>query len=143
MTTTEEFEIQDVATVKKLTSTARAKEIDPTWAGRIRPLGIGQGFKTSRPDTETVRQFKARINRSAESVFRSLTWTTLDPKQPEGVEPSKFLAKVQAIDTKGQEEAAAKAAAAETAPTAPTANGTAETPTDTSAETPRAPRPPR
>lgn len=127
MTTAEEFETVDAAEVRKLTTTARAKEIDMTWAGRIRTLGIGQGFKTSRPETETVRQFKRRINAAAEYSFRSLVWTTLDPKQPEGVEPSKFLAKVQAIDTKAQDEAAAKAAqSTESASGEPTDNGSVE-----------------
>ena len=134
---TDEMEVLDASEVRKLTSTARAKEVDPTWVGRIRTLGIGQGFKTTRPDTETVRQFKARLNRSAEAAFRSLDWTTLDPKQPEGVEPTKFLAKIRAIDVKGQEEAAAKEVAG------PSPNGTTEQPLGATPEAPRVPRPPR
>lgn len=139
MTTAEEFETVDAAEVRKLTTTARSKEIDMTWAGRIRTLGIGQGFKTTRPETETVRQFKRRINAAAEHSFRSLTWTTLDPKQPEGVEPSKFLAKVQAIDTKAQNEAAST----ETASTDSSANGTAETSENPPAEETASGRRPR
>jgi hypothetical protein len=147
MTTAEEFETVDAATVKKLTTTARSKEIDMTWAGRIRTLGIGQGFKTTRPETETVRQFKRRINAAAEYSFRSLTWTTLDPKQPEGIEPSKFLAKVQAIDTKAQEEAANKppetSESTESALGSASANGPVETSENPPAEETASVRRPR
>lgn len=130
MTTQDEFEPQSPAEVKKLTTTARKKEIDQTWAGRIQTLGLGQGFKTSRPETETVRQFKARINLAAGSVWRTLDWTTLDPKQPEGVEPSKFLAKVKAIDTKGQSEAQ-NSPSTQTPLNGASDNGTVETPEST------------
>lgn len=132
MTTTEEFETVTPAEVRKLTTTARTKEIDMTWAGRIQTLGLGQGFKTTRPETETVRQFKKRLNIAAGSVFRTLVWTTLDPKQPEGVEPSKFLAKVAAIDTKAQDEAK-NATPTESNGEAPSANGAAESPNGTPA----------
>lgn len=145
MTTTEttpaeEFETMTPAEVRKLTTTARTKEIDSIWAGRIQTLGIGQGFKTSRPETETVRQFKKRINGAAGSVFRTLVWTTLDPKQPEGVEPSKFLAKVSAIDTKAETEAK-NAVASESSQNGTVANETPETPDSTSqTEEPAQPR---
>jgi hypothetical protein len=137
MATAEEFETVDAATVRKMTTTARTKEIDMTWAGRIRTLGIGQGFKTSRPDTETVRQFKQRINRAADYSHRSLDWTTLDPKPTDGSEPVRFLAKVKAIDTRAIE--------AENAQTAASANGTPETSngTDSTAETAQRPARPR
>ena len=121
--------ILDLAEVRKLTTTARSKEIDMTWATRIGNLTLGQAFQTERPDTESVRQFKKRMNAAAGHTFRSLDWTTLDPKQPEGVEPKKFLAKVKAIDTKAQKEAQEKAQ------TEPSANGTTETGEGTSETT--------
>jgi hypothetical protein len=116
MTTEEEFQpILEVGEVRKLTSSARAKETDMVWAERISHLTLGQAFKTTRPDTETVRQFKARLNRAANHSGRTLDWTTLDPiKDPNSVlESSKFLAKIKAIDVEAQ--------------TASTANGTTET----------------
>jgi hypothetical protein len=127
---TDVFEpILDVAEVRRLTTTARTKEIDMTWAERIGKLTLGQAFNTQRPDTESVRQFKKRINAAAGHTFRSLDWTTLDPKQPEGVEPKRFLAKVKAIDIKAQQEASQKAQ------TDGSANGT-ETSGETTSETP-------
>lgn len=108
MAPAEEFEQVSAADVKKMTTTARSKEIDPVWAERIGTLGIGQGFKTQRKDTETVRQFKKRINAAAAASYRTLVWTTLDPKQADGVEPSKFLAKVNAIDTTPRENPASE-----------------------------------
>ena len=116
--------ITDLAEVRKLTTKARTREVDQGWAERIGTLTLGQAFNTVRPETETVRQFKKRLNAAAAASYRSLDWTTQDPKQPEGVEPKRFLARIKAIDANAQKEALAASSANGTAQTG---NGTAET----------------
>lgn len=94
-----EFEPLEIAEVRKLTRTARSKEIDATWRDRIATIGLGKGFKTIRPETETVRQFKKRMNAAAAAAHRTLEWTTMDKNLPEDVEATHFVATVKAIDT--------------------------------------------
>jgi hypothetical protein len=98
--TVDDFEVLEPVDLKKLTSKARSKEVDMKWAERIATLPLGKGFKTTRPDTESVRQFKKRMNAAAAHSKRTLEWTTLDPKKdPNAVEePKQFIAKVKAID---------------------------------------------
>ena len=111
------FEVLEIAEVRKLTRTARSKEVDTVWRDRIATLALGKGFRTQRPETETIRQFKKRMNAAAAAAHRTLEWTTMDKNLPEDVEATNYVATVKAIEVVKEEPA-------ETASGEATDNGT-------------------
>lgn len=105
------FSVQDLATTAQEFQTESQKP-DELWVERLRNIPIGQSFTVNRPEGETVRQFKKRINRAAMVHWKTLEWKTRDTNLPDGVEATHFSAKIKTIDTKKKAEAEAKAALA-------------------------------
>jgi hypothetical protein len=95
--------------MSEITAKDEADKVDHTWADRINTLPVGHGFRARRDDSETVRQFKGRINRSARFVFRELDWFP----QHKNIKPedeTEWVVKVRSLNVKAQAEAVAKAA---------------------------------
>lgn len=111
---------------------------DPVWAERIGKLAVGAGFRMHRPEGETVRQLKKRINRAAGVTFRTLDWRPEQKNLPEGQEPSSFVVKVRSLDLKAKAEAEEKAKAA----TAQNGSGSPQEAQQTTPENPGTPTPP-
>jgi hypothetical protein len=111
--------------------TPPVSEADKVWVDRIGGIDVGKSFKIRRPEMETQRQFKKRINRAAASSFRTLEWKALDTNLPDGVEARNFVAKVKAIDLKAKAEHEARAAASQNGQNAPqTPQEAPETPSE-------------
>ena len=103
------FSIQDAKTTTEEFKTETQKP-DELWVGRIAPIPVGASFTVNRPESETVRQFKKGINRAAMVApnFKTLEWKSKDTNLPDGVEPTHFVAKIKALDTKAKAEFEAK-----------------------------------
>jgi hypothetical protein len=103
------FKVNDVPTTLKEFQTETQKP-DELWVARLTPLAVGQSFTINRPEGESVRQFKKRINRAgmAPPNFKTLEWKSKDTNLPEGVEPTHFVVKIRALDLKAKAEHEAK-----------------------------------
>jgi hypothetical protein len=107
--TTADFETFSKEDMADITAKEEADKVDHTWADRINTLPVGHGFRARRDDSETVRQFKGRINRSARFVYRELEWFP----QHKNIKPedeTEWVVKVRSLNVKAQAEAVAKAA---------------------------------
>ena len=96
--------------LSEITAKAEEDKVDHVWAERINTLPVGHGFRARRDDSETVRQFKGRINRSARFVYRELEWFP-QHKNIKPEEETEWVVKVRSLNVKAQAEAVAKAAA--------------------------------
>jgi hypothetical protein len=103
------FAVQDLQTTVKEFQT-EAQKPDELWVTRLTPIPVGQSFTVNRPEGESVRQFKKRINRAAMAPpnFKTLEWKSRDTNLPEGVEPTHFVVKIRALDLKAKAEHEAK-----------------------------------
>jgi len=96
-----------------ITAKEEADKVDHVWADRISTLPVGHGFRARRDDSETVRQFKGRLNRAARFTFRELEWFP-EHKHIKPEDETSWIVKVRSLNVKAQAEAAAKAAQAVT-----------------------------
>lgn len=106
--TTADFETFDKEAMSEITAKEQADKVDHTWADRINTLPVGHGFRARRDDSETVRQYKRRINDAARFVYRELDWFP----QHKNIKPedeTEWVVKVRSLNVKAQAEAAAKA----------------------------------
>src|SRR5215475_7154208 len=98
-----------------ITAKEEADKVDHVWADRISTLPVGHGFRARRDDSETVRQFKGRLNRAARFTHRELEWFP-DHKNLKTEDETSWVVKVRSFNTKAAaEEEARKKAAAEAA----------------------------
>jgi hypothetical protein len=108
--TTADFETFDKEAMSEITAKEIADKVDHVWADRINTLPVGHGFRARRDDSETVRQFKRRVNDAGRFVYRELDWFP----QHKNIKPedeTEWVVKVRSLNVKAQAEAAAKAAA--------------------------------
>lgn len=94
--------------MSEITAKEIADKVDHIWADRINTLPVGHGFRARRDDSETVRQYKRRINDAARFVFRELDWFP----QHKNIKPedeTEWVVKVRSLNVKAQQEAADKA----------------------------------
>jgi hypothetical protein len=125
--TTADFETFDKEAISEITAKAEVDKVDHTWAARIRSLPVGHGFRARRDDSETVRQFKARLNRSARFVFKELDWFP-EHKNIKPEDETSWVVKIRSHNVKAEADAAAKAQNAQ--------NGTQEGQQTTEGENP-------
>lgn len=102
------FGVQDEKVTREIFATESSKP-DELWVSRLAPIPVGQSFTANRPESETARAFKKRINKAAMVHFKSLEWKARDTNLPEGVEATHWIAKVKAIDLKAKAEAEQRA----------------------------------
>jgi hypothetical protein len=110
MTTADTFETFDKDAMSEITAKEIADKVDHVWADRINTLPVGHGFRARRDDSETVRQFKRRVNDAGRFVYRELDWFP----QHKNIKPedeTEWVVKVRSLNVKAQAEAAAKLAA--------------------------------
>jgi len=100
MVTQEDFTVYDPSEAKALDEFKSASQIpDPLWVDRTRNLPVGAAFTANRPDSESVRAFKRKINRAAMVHFKTLEWKSRDLNLAGDSEPVHFIVKVKAQDT--------------------------------------------
>jgi hypothetical protein len=130
--TTADFETFDKDAMSEITAKEEVDKLDHVWAQRISTLPVGHGFRARRDESESVRQYKRKLNAAAKFSFRELEWF---PEQknikPEDV--TSWVVKVRSLNVKAQQEAAAKAAQQPTSPNGAQASQEAQqTPSDNS-----------
>lgn len=106
--TTADFETFDKEAMSEITAKEIADKVDHVWADRINTLPVGHGFRARRDDSETVRQFKRRVNDAGRFVFRELDWFP----QHKNIKPedeTEWVVKVRSLNVKAQAEAVARA----------------------------------
>lgn len=112
MAESEGFQVYDSsATAKMEEFKTESQKPDPIWTERIGPIPVGASFTVNRPNGETVRAFKKRINRASMVHFKTLEWKSKDTNLPDGIEATHWVAKVKALDLKAKAEAEARIAA--------------------------------
>jgi len=99
MVTQEDFTVYDPSETKNLDEFKSASQIpDALWVDRTRNLPVGSSFTANRPDSESVRAFKRKINRAAMVHFKSLEWKSRDLNLTGDNEPIHFIVKIKAQD---------------------------------------------
>jgi len=92
----------------------KAKEeedkIDREWAEKISTVPLGAGWRMTRPDDESQRNFKRRINAAAFVSFRLLDWIPQETNLPKGQDPKHYVVRVKSFDitAKNAAEAASR-----------------------------------
>jgi hypothetical protein len=110
--TTADFETFDKEAMSEITAKEEIDKLDHVWAERISKLPVGHGFRARRDDSESVRQFKRRLNAAAKYSFRELEWFP-EQKNVKPEDVTSWVVKVRSLNVKAQQEAAAKAAMAQ------------------------------
>ena len=100
----EEFEMISVEQMREIQNKDKEDKIDHEWAQRISTVPVGAGWKMVRPDEESQRNFKRRINAAAAAPpsFRVLDWYPQETNLPPNVEPKTYVVRVKSLDTKGK-----------------------------------------
>jgi len=108
MTTADTFETFDKDAMSEITAKEEIDKLDHVWAQRISTLPVGHGFRARRDDSESVRQYKRRLNAAAKFSYRELEWFP-DQKNVKPEDVTSWIVKVRSLDVKKAAEAAAKA----------------------------------
>jgi hypothetical protein len=109
MTQVDTFEVFDAkATAENPLFKTESQKPDPIWTDRITPLAVGYSFRVTRPEGESVRQLKKRINRAAGVSFKTLEWKPED-QNVDSQDAKRFVVRVKALDLKAKAAAEAKA----------------------------------
>jgi len=113
--TTADFETFDKDAISEFTAKEEIDKVDHVWSDRIGTLPVGHGFRARRDDSESVRQFKRRLNAAAKFTYRELEWFP-EQKNVKPEEVTSWVVKVRSLNVKAQAEAVAKAAMAQNGP---------------------------
>jgi len=102
--TTADFETFDKEAISEITAKAEIDKLDHVWAERISTLPVGHGFRARRDDSESVRQYKRRLNAAAKFSFRELEWFP-DHKNIKPEDETSWIVKIRSLNVKAQREA--------------------------------------
>lgn len=103
-----EFEMLTVEQVREIQNKGKEDKIDHEWAERIATVPVGAGWKMTRPEEESQRNFKRRIGDAARVSFRTLDWYPQETNLPAGQEPKTYVVRVKSIDLKAKQAATAQ-----------------------------------
>ena len=121
MTTADTFETFDKDAMSDITAKEEIDKLDHMWAQRIATLPVGHGFRARRDDSESVRQYKRRLNAAAKFSYRELEWFP-DQKNVKPEDVTSWVVKIRSLNIKAQQEAAQKASMAANGQNAPQAS---------------------
>lgn len=104
------FEMISTEEMKQQLLKTQEDKIDREWAERISTVPVGAGWKMTRPEEESQRNFKRRINAAAGVSYRTLDWYPQETNLPAGTDAKTFVVRVKSIDLKAKQAAEAATA---------------------------------
>jgi len=99
-----EFEMLSVEEMRAIQNKDKEDKIDHEWAEKIATVPVGAGWKMTRSEEESQRNFKRRINAAAAAPpsFRVLDWYPQDTNLPPNTDPKNYVIRVKSIDLKAK-----------------------------------------